>query len=106
LANVCTGAPEVISDNLPALHDKFHALEFGDIVRRIAGDGDEIRILAVLNGPDSVPPANIFCANRGCGTDSLEGCHPVFNHGYELYGIFSMIGSWLLAVGLQNARKN
>jgi hypothetical protein len=48
LACTCGQALEVVPDNLPALHDKFHALKFGDIVRGIPGDRDQIRILALL----------------------------------------------------------
>src|SRR6266850_7264410 len=98
-AQVYTRAREFVSDNLPAFHDKFHSLEFGDVGRGIAGDCNEIGKLAFLDGPHSVLPANIFCAHRGCRTDRLQRCHPVFNHSCELYGFFSMIGSCLFAMG-------
>src|SRR5580704_8675849 len=58
-AYVCTGTAKVVAEHLPALHDELHALELGDIVRRIAGDGDEIGILAFLDGADPVAPADV-----------------------------------------------
>src|SRR5262249_2069858 len=47
---------KVIAEYLPVLHYKFHTLEFGDIIRRIAGDGNEVCILASLDRPHSVAP--------------------------------------------------
>ena len=76
LGLVCTGAPKIVPDDLPTLHDKFHALQFGDIVRGVAGDANEIRKLALLDRPDSVLPANVLCGHRGCGTNGLEGGMP------------------------------
>src|SRR5205814_9078374 len=35
-------AHEVITEYVPALHYKFHTFEFRDIIRGIAGDGNEI----------------------------------------------------------------
>jgi hypothetical protein len=54
-AYVCSGARKVISEYLPVLHYKFHTLEFYYIIRRIAGDGYEIRILAFLDDPTRSP---------------------------------------------------
>src|SRR5260370_25607435 len=98
-AYICSRARKVIAEYLPVLHYKFHTLEFCHIIRRIAGDGNEICILAFLDRPPSVAPANIVCAHRCCGTDRLQGCHSVFDHGGELNGFFSVIRPCLFAAG-------
>src|SRR5262249_23619054 len=98
-------AREVIAEYVPALHYKFHTFEFRDIIRGVAGDGNEIRILAFLDGPAAVAPADIFCPHRCCGTDRLQGCHPVFDHGCELNGFFSVIGPSLYAAGARGINR-
>src|SRR5260370_18032099 len=98
-AYVCSRACKVIAEYLPVLHYKFHTLEFSHILRMIAGDGDEICILAFLDRSHSVAPANIVCAHRCCGTDRLQGCHSVFDHGGELNGFFPVIRPCLFAAG-------
>src|SRR5580698_2387027 len=62
---------EVVAENLSALHDEFDPLEFRDIVRRIASNRNQIGILAFLDGSDLVSPADVFSADRSCGTDRL-----------------------------------
>jgi len=37
---------QLVLDDSSALHDKFHALKFREIRERIAGDGDQVRILS------------------------------------------------------------
>lgn len=63
LTCVCGQPLEVVADNLSTLHDKLDALELGDIVRRIAGHTDEIRIFAFLDRSNPVSPAKIICAD-------------------------------------------
>jgi hypothetical protein len=36
----------LVLDDFSALHDKFHALKFSDIRKRIAGNGDQVRVLS------------------------------------------------------------
>src|SRR5260370_17025679 len=98
-AYVCSRGCKVIAEYLPVLHYKFHPLEFSHIIRRIAGDGNEICILAFLDRSHSVAPANIVCAHRCCGTDRLQGGHSVFDHGGELNGFFPVIRPCLFAAG-------
>jgi hypothetical protein len=71
------GRPEVVPDNLPTLHDKFHSFELGDVGCGIA---DKIRILSLLDRLDAVTPTDVLSAYRGGRADRLQGTHAVFNH--------------------------
>jgi transposase len=82
-----------------AANDKFHALEFCDIVCGITGDGNEICVLPVLDGPNSISPPNVFCADRSRRANRLQRRHAVFDHGCELDCFFAVIRPRLLAVG-------
>jgi hypothetical protein len=62
-AYVRTRAREVVAKDLSALHDEFDALEFRNVICGIAGDDDQIRILAFFYRSDSVAPAYIFCGH-------------------------------------------
>jgi hypothetical protein len=92
------GSHRVISSTLRSI------LAMGmDVEVEIAGDCNEIGILAFLDGPDPVPPADIFSADRCCRTDGLQGCHPVFDHGCELDSFFSMIATCTTIMAIMDA---
>ena len=58
--------------DLAADHHELHALERLHVVERIAGDGDEVRELAALDGSEAVVPAQELRADARAGLDRLH----------------------------------
>src|SRR5437868_14700305 len=62
---VATAAPEtlrksrreIIPHHLSALHHELHALHLADVAQRIAADGDDVGVLALLEAAHAVRPA-------------------------------------------------
>src|ERR1700704_6317857 len=85
-AYVWTRTGKIVADDVTALPDESDALKLCDIACGITGHGDGIGILAFLDGPAPIAPADVFCGHRCGGTDRLQGCHSVFDHGCEFHG--------------------
>src|SRR5207249_7484461 len=74
----------LVPDDLAALHHKFHALKFGDIRQGIAGNGDEVRVFAFLDGTDAIGPAQNLSINNGARLNGLSGRYTsVLDEGLE-----------------------
>ena len=57
----------------PALHHEFDALQLGDVGQRIARDGDQIRVFALVDGPDLILPSQRFGVNHGSALKRPHG---------------------------------
>src|SRR6266478_8362143 len=64
----------VVPNDLPALHHKFDSLKLGDIRQRVAGHGDHIGELALVDGSDLVLPSERFGVNHASALDSPCRC--------------------------------
>src|SRR6266849_3362538 len=74
----------VVTNHLAAFHNESYSLEFGDVLQRIAGNGNDIREFALFDGPYLVLPAHHFrCYNRG-RLNGLARRHSVFHQVGEL----------------------
>jgi hypothetical protein len=67
---------EVISDHVAILHDKPHTLEFVNIGKRIAGDGDEIGKFPRFDRANAILPTEHLGGVRGDGADHIERLYP------------------------------
>src|SRR5438046_834794 len=63
---------QFVSHDKAAFHHEPDALHFGDVLERVAGDGDDVRELAFFDAPDLVFPAVVQHA-RGRKKRSLQG---------------------------------
>ena len=48
---------QIILDDLSALHHKLNALEFGDVLQRVPGNGDDIGVLTLFERTDPILPS-------------------------------------------------
>ena len=55
--NPITLIRQIVFDDFPALHHKLYALQFGDILQRIAGHGDDIGVLTLVERAYAVLPS-------------------------------------------------
>src|SRR6185369_10294253 len=58
-------SPDIVLNDLAALHHKLDSLKFSDIRQWIAGDSDQIGVFALVDGSDPVMPSHHFGVNRG-----------------------------------------
>src|ERR1700680_1454378 len=79
----------VVANYLPALHDKFYALELCDVTQRVACNGDDVRKLSLLNRADAILPSHHLGGDGSGGLNGLRGCHAIL---YE-EGEFSRLHS-------------
>ena len=62
---------------------EFDSLQFGDVLKRVAGDGDDVRIFAFFDGADLVLPAHHLRGRCGGGLNRLRCGHAVADHPLE-----------------------
>src|ERR1700691_1395969 len=62
----------IVPDNLPALHHKLDALQFGDIGQRVPGDGDQIGVFTLVDRTDAILPTQRLGIDRGGALDGAR----------------------------------
>src|ERR1700722_10160328 len=65
----------VVPNDFSALHHKLDALEFGDVSERVARDGDQVGVLALVDGSDLILPSQRLGVDCSCGLDGARGTH-------------------------------
>ena len=55
---------ELVAHDDAALHDELHALQFGDVGERIAGDGDQVGELSLARSSRRGPPSRSSARQR------------------------------------------
>src|SRR5215813_13048096 len=65
-----SGERQIVPDDLSALHHKFDSLQFRDVGYRVAGHGDQIGVLALLDRADLVLPSHGLGVNHRAALDS------------------------------------
>src|SRR5262245_41242611 len=56
---------DFVANDLAAFHHEPHALQFGDVRQRIAGDGDQVGVLALVNRSKAIQPSHDFGVDHG-----------------------------------------
>ena len=68
----------VVADDFSALHHKLDALELGDVYERVARDGDQVGVLALVDGSDLILPSQHLGIDCGCGLNGARGTLKAF----------------------------
>src|SRR5579871_6829059 len=76
--------------DFPALHDKPHPLQNGNILQWVSRNSDNVREVAGFKSADLSLPSKQFRAVQGAGLDRGQRGHPVFHHQFELARLSSM----------------
>src|ERR1700730_7395481 len=75
---------------LATLHYKLHALEFGNVCERIAGNGDDIRELSLLERANLILPTHHCRGHGGRRLDGLARRHSIPDQVGKLGGLRSV----------------
>src|SRR5260370_8597677 len=81
--------PDSLSVNNPTLHHKSYVLDGSNVLERIAGDGNDVGQIAVLERPDLSLPAQQFRSIQQIGLQHGQGRHAIFHHEHESAGLRS-----------------
>src|SRR5260370_2414564 len=82
------GAPgillQIIANDLPALHNEFYALQFGDVTQRVSCHRNDVRELSFFDRANTILPSHHFCRDSGGCLNGLSRLHPLFDAKPEL----------------------
>ena len=62
----------------------------GDVLEWVAGDGDDVRVVAGLQRADLILPAQQFCAVQRSGLERGQRRHTEFHHQHKFTGLRAM----------------
>src|SRR4029077_9178350 len=63
--------PGIVANYFSSLHHEFNPLKFRDVLKRVAGNGDDVRELIFFYRTDFVLPPHHFRGHRGGCLDGL-----------------------------------
>src|ERR1700733_11259749 len=75
---------EVVFDNYPAFHNKLDVLKFGDVGKRVACNGNDVREFACNDRSHGILPPEEFSSSRGSRANRFNRRQPKFCHSDDL----------------------
>src|SRR5580692_6829262 len=84
---------DFVANYLATLHYKLHLFQFGNILQRVAGHGDDIGKLPFLERANAILPTHHFRRHGGCCLDSLARRHSIVDQIGEL-GRLRSVWKW------------